>query len=66
MNVHSTVPPATARDTTKYIRGSLQHLRAEHQKLTAPTLNLCLGRIDKRKTPVMKRETLAKTGMDDG
>ena len=54
-NLQSTVPPATARDRTRYIRGSPQHLTTEHQKLIAPTLNLSMERMDRRKTPAMKR-----------
>ena len=35
----------------KYIRGSPQHLTAEHQKLLAPTLNLSMERMDKSQNP---------------
>ena len=50
----------------KNIRGSPQHLITEHQKLGAPTLNLCMERMDTRKTLAMRRETTGKTEMDDG
>ena len=56
----------TARDRTKYIRGSPQHLTTEHQKLIASTLNLRTERMDKRKTLAMKRETTGRTERDDG
>ena len=60
------MPHVTARDRTKYIRGSPQHLITEHQKLIATTLNLCIERMDKRKTLAMRRETTGKTERDDG
>ena len=41
----------------KYIRGSPLHLATEHLKPTVTALNPCVERMDKRKTPVMKRET---------
>ena len=65
-NMQSTVLHVTARDRTKHIRGSPQHLTTEHQKLIAPTLDLCVERMDNRKTPVMKHETTGKTEGDDG
>ena len=45
-----TVPFATDRDRTTHIRGSPQHLTAEHQKLVAPELNPSMARMDERKT----------------
>ena len=65
-NVQSTVPHVTARDRTKHIRGSPLHLTTEHQKLIAPTLNLCMERMDKRNTLAMMRETTGRTERDDG
>ena len=53
-------------DRTKYIRGSHQHLTIKHLKPIAPTLNPCMERMDRRKTPVMKRETTGKTEKEDG
>ena len=47
-NVQSTVPHVTARDRTKYIRRSPQHLTTEHQKLIAPTQNPCRERMEKK------------------
>ena len=65
-NVQSAMQHVTARDRTKYIRASPQHLITEHQKLIATTLNLCIERMDKRKTLAMRRETTGKTERDDG
>ena len=50
-NVQSTVPHVIALDRTKYIRRSPQYLTIEHLKLTAPTLNPCMERMDRRKKP---------------
>ena len=50
----------------KIHRGSLQHLTIMHLKTTAPTLNPCMERMDRRRTPVMKRETTGKTEKEDG
>ena len=44
----------------------LQHLTINHLKLTAPTLNPCMDRMNRRKTQVMKRETTGKTEEEDG
>ena len=62
------VPLMTVPNRTKYIRGSPQHLTTEHQKLTVPTLNPCMERMDRRKplAPVMKRETTGKIEKDGG
>ena len=49
-NVQSTMPHVTARDRTKYIRGSPQHRTTEHQKLIAPMQNPCMERVDKKTT----------------
>ena len=65
-NAQPTVPLATARGRTKYLRGLPQHPTAGHQNLIAPTLNFSVARMDKSKTPVTKRETTGKTGRDDG
>ena len=41
---------------------------SDHQALEIDgiTLNSCMGRMDRRKTPVMKRETTGKTEKEDG
>ena len=56
----------TAPDRTKYIRGSPQHMTIKHLKLTAPTLNSCMERMDRRITSVMEHETIGKTEKEDG
>ena len=50
-NVQCIVPFSTARNKTKYIRGSPQHLTANHQKLPASTLHLSMARMDRTNPP---------------
>ena len=41
---------------------------SDHQtfETDSPTLNSCKGRMDRRKTPVMKRETTGRAEKEDG
>ena len=61
-NVQSTVPQLET-ELHSWIASALT---TEHQKLIAPTLNLCMDRMDKKKTLAMKRETTERTEREDG
>ena len=50
----------------KYVRGSPTHRTTVHQKLTTPTQNPCMERMDQRRISAMKNETTGRTRRDDG